>query len=173
MGIKARIDGNLRVMPTEIAVHYRKGRRYDVADALSALGTVEDKYPRRLLILHRAPGVSPHEVTALVKWLEDRSAIEFASAVFRDLGTGLRQVLTDEVVLRLKPGAAHRHALSTLCAEHGVAVRRRNTYEPAQYIVKVSNPSGTNTLDVAESLAHCEQVEFASPNFLTELGKAQ
>jgi hypothetical protein len=172
MGISAKIDRNLRVMPTQIAVRYRKGRRPEVADALSVLGTVEEQPPRRLLIFQRAPGVSSREVNALVAWLEHRGAIDFASAVYRDLESGLRQVLTDEIVLRFKPGTAQRHALTTLCAEYGVTVCARNASEPAQYVVKVSDASGTNTLDVAHLLARCEQVEFARPNFLTELGKA-
>lgn len=133
------------------------------------LGALEELRPRRLLILHRSDRVSQREVDALLNWLQERGAIDFATAVLRDIESGTRQVLTDEIVVRLKPGASPRHTLATLKAEHGVSVFKRNAYEPTQYIVKVSDPSGTNTLDVAESLRRCAQVEFASPNLLTEL----
>jgi hypothetical protein len=76
--------------------------------------------------------------------------------------------LTDEIVLRLKRNAP-RQTLSTLRSQHGLTVCKRNAYEPTQYIVKVSDPSGTNTLDVAQSLFRCQGVEFASPNFLAEV----
>jgi hypothetical protein len=161
--------GKFRSIPTQVAVRYRKGHERKVADALSVLGTLEDQRPRRILILHRGQGISSREVDALLAWLRDRGAIEFASAVLRDIESGTRQVLTDEIVVRLKQDAPARQTLETLKSQYGLTACKRNAYEPTQYIVKVSDPSGTNTLDVAQSLCRCKEVEFASPNFLTEV----
>ncbi len=77
--------GKFRAIPTQVAVRYRKGQERKVADALSVLGTLEDQRLRRILILHRAEGISSREVDALLTWLRDRGAIEFASAVLRDI----------------------------------------------------------------------------------------
>ena len=161
--------GKFRSIPTQVAVRYRKGHERKVADALSVLGTLEDQRPRRILILHRGQGISSREVDALLTWLRDRGAIEFASAVLRDIESGTRQVLTDEIVVRLKQDAPARQTLETLKSQYGLTACKRNAYEPTQYVVKVSDPSGTNTLDVAQSLCRCKEVEFASPNFLAEV----
>ena len=169
MKVSTRLAGNLRAIPTQIAVRYRKGQERKVVTALSVLGTLEHPRPRRTLILHRSEHVSQREVDALLTWLQERGAIDFATAMLRDVESGQRQVLTNEIVVRLKPGAPPRETLATLKAEYGVSVCKQNDYEPTQYIVKVTDPSGTNTLDVAESLCRNPQVEFASPNFLPEL----
>ena len=120
----------------------------------------------RLVILHRSPGVSHTKVKAALTTLQEDDAIEFATPVLRDAASDTRQVLTDEIVLRLKPGQSAR-TLAAVKAEHGLTIGKRNEFEPRQYIVKVPRASGTHTLEVARSLDQRNDVEFASPNFLT------
>jgi hypothetical protein len=159
----------LKPIPDQVAVRYRKGKERKVSTALSKLGTLEDQRPVSMLILHRAPGVSQRQVDAALDDLRECGAIDFATAVLKDAESGARQVLTDEIVVRLKRSAPQRRTLASLKAEHGVQIGKQNAYEPTQYIVKVPDPSGTNTLDVARSRDRCDAVEFASPNFLTDI----
>ena len=165
---KARGSAALKTVPNEVAARYRSGQEQKVRDALAPLGRVE-LYPlQRMIVLHRASGVTSANVQAVLDSLHRVHLIEFVTPVLVDPDSHTRQVLTDEIVLRLKPGRSRR-ALAALKAAHGIEIERRNQFEPSQYIVKVPKPSGLQTLDVARSLDRSDDVEFASPNFLTEV----
>jgi hypothetical protein len=155
-----------KLIPGQVAVRYCDGQEQKVCQALGALGTLEAQPSSRLFILHRSPGVPSTRVKAALMTLQEEDAIEFATPVLRDAASDTRQVLTDEIVLRLKPGQPSR-TLAAVTAEHGLTIGKRNEFEPRQYIVKVPRASGTQTLDVARSLDRRKDVEFASPNFLT------
>jgi hypothetical protein len=165
---KARPGPALKTVPNQIAARYRAGQERKVRDALAPFGSV-DTYPlQRMVVLHRAPGQATDRVQAALDSLQRVGLIEFVTPVLFDPDSQTRQVLTDEIVLRLKPGRTQR-TLAALKAEHGIQIGSRNKFEPSQYIVKVLKPSGTQTLDVARSLDQSEDVEFASPNFLAEI----
>lgn len=159
----------LTKIPDELAVRYKAGRGNSVRARLSALGKTEDQPLSRIMILHRARSVTRRVLDAVIKELQQEKLVEFATPVMIDSGSGLRQVLTDEIVVRLKSSHAQQRTLATLKGEHGVKIGRRNEFEPTQYIVKVPQASGTRTLDVARSLDQRADVEFASPNFLTDI----
>ena len=154
------------VMPNQVAVRYCEGQEEKVRDTLSALGTVEPQPSSRILIVHRPSSVPSTKLQAVLDDLLNGKLIEFATPVLHDPDSNTRQVLTDEIVLRLKPGRTDR-TLAAVTAEHGVTIGERNEFEPTQYIVKVLHTSGTRTLDVARSLDERDDVEFASPNFLS------
>ena len=157
----------LTTIPNQLAVRYKAGRADSVRARLAGLGKTEDQPVSRILILHRAPAVTRRALDTAVKALQDEKLVEFATPVMLDLGSGLRQVLTDEIVVRLKAGHAQQRTLATLKGEHGVTIGRRNEFEPTQYIVKVPDTTGTRTLEVARSLDKRDDVEFAYPNYLT------
>ena len=155
-----------KLLRDQVAVRYCVGQEHTVRETLGTFGTLEAQPSSRIVILHRTRGVPSDKVKAALDGLQQVSAIEFATPVLRDPATDTRQVLTDEIVLRVKPGQANR-TLAAVEAEHGVTIRKRNEFEPTQYIVKVPHANGTQTLDVARSLDRRDDVEFASPNFLT------
>ncbi len=165
---KARARPALKTVPNEIAARYRTGQERKVRDALAPFGSVATYPLRRIVVLHRAPGVASARVQAALDDLQRVKLVEFVTPVLLDPDSHARQVLTDEIVLRLKPGRTQR-TLAALKAAHGIQIDSRNKFEPSQYIVKVLKPSGTQTLDVARSLDRSDDVEFASPNFLTEI----
>lgn len=158
-------------IPDQLAVRYLAGQADSVRSRLTALGKTEDQPLSCILILHRAAAATRQAVDAAIQALQDEHLVEFATPVMRDSATGLRQVLTDEIVVRLKSGQARQRTLATLEGEHGVRIGRRNEFEPTQYIVKVPHASGTRTIDVARSLDARDDVEFASPNFLTDISR--
>jgi hypothetical protein len=155
-------------VPNEVAVKYRAGRERKVIDALARFGSIEAYPLQRMVVLHRLPDVAAAKVQAALDDLQRAGLVEFVTPVLLDPESHTRQVLTDEIVLRLKPGRTER-ALAALKAEHGIEIGKRNKFEPSQYIVRVRKPSGMQTLDVARSLDQSDDVEFASPNFLTEI----
>lgn len=165
---RLRAKPALEKVPNEVAVRYRAGQARRVRKALIPLGTVTTYAPKRMLVLRRASGIPSSTARAILEELERSDLIEFVTPVLRDLESNTRQLLTDEIVLRMKPGRTKR-ALSVLTAEHGIAIASRNEFEPSQYIVTVPKPSGTQTIDIARSLDLSEDVEFARPNFVTEV----
>jgi hypothetical protein len=156
------------IVKDEIAVRYCPGQDRKVREILEPLGEIEEQASANIFILHRRSSIPQSKVTTAIESLQKDGTIAFATPVLLDPESGTRQVLTDEITLRLKPGSANR-ALAALKAEHGVIIGKRNEFEPTQYIVKVPNTSGTQTLDVARSLDKRDDVEFASPNYLTSI----
>ena len=166
--IGTRAATELKTVPNGIAARYRSGQDGAVRGALSPLGRVESYPQQRMIVLHRASGITAAKVRAVLDELQRAKLIAFVTPVLLDPDSRTRQVLTDEIVVRLKPGRGRR-TLAALEAVHGIEIDRRNEFEPSQYIVKVPKPSGLQTLNVARSLDRSEDVEFASPNFLTEI----
>ena len=158
-----------KTIPDQVAVRYRAGQAEKVRERLAALGSTEDQPLSRILIVHRAPSVTRRALDTALDALKEEKLVEFATPVLLDSASGTRQVLTDEIVLRLKSSHSTQRTLAVLKAEHGLTIGRRNEFEPAQYIVKVRETSGTHTIDVARLLDQRADVEFASPNYLTDI----
>ena len=158
----------MKTVPNELAIRYRIGQEEKARKALAPFGRIETHPLQRMLIVHQNPKTDRAKIGAALAELHRAKLIEFVTPVLTDPESKTRQVLTDEIVLRLKPGRTRR-ALAALAAEHGVRISRQNEFEPSQYIVTVAKPSGTQTLDVARSLEQADDVEFASPNYLTEI----
>ena len=158
----------LRPSPRAVAARYATGHDEKVREALAPFGRLELYQPQRIIVLERSAGVTAATVNGTLEELRRHGAVEFITPVLLDVASKTRQVLTDEIVLRLKPGRTKR-TLDALSAAHGVTIARRNEFEPSQYVVKVPSPSGMQTLDIARSLDESDDVEFASPNFLTEI----
>jgi hypothetical protein len=142
-----------------------------VRAALAPLGTVEAYKPGGLLILHRGSKTSVAEVRSAVAALEKARLVEFVTPVTRDRDSDARQVLTGEITVRLKRGVRAKQALASLKAEHGLEVKCRNEFEPTQYILWVPDATAARTRDIARSLDRRSDVEFAAPNFVTDIRK--
>ena len=165
---KTRTKSGLKTVRNEIAARYRDGQEKKVCKALAPFGKVQMYPSQRMVVLECAQGQPSAKVNAALHDLRAAGLLEFVTPVLLDRESNTRQVLTDEIVLRLKPGRTKR-TLEALKNEHGLEIGSRNEFEPSQYIVKVPKPSGTTTLDVARSLDSSDDVEFASPNFITQV----
>jgi hypothetical protein len=165
---KTQTKSGLKTVPNEVAARYRDGQEKKVCKALAPFGKVQT-YPRqRMVVLKCIAGQPSAKVDSALHDLQAAGLLEFVTPVLLDRESNTRQVLTDEIVLRLKPGRTER-TLEALKNEHGLEIGSRNEFEPSQYIVKVPKASGTATLDVARSLDRSDDVEFASPNFITQV----
>ena len=165
---KSHAASSLKPIPNEVAARYCDGQEKKVCEALAPFGKVQIYQHQRMVVLERAADQTQAKVHAALEDLQAAGLLEFVTPVLLDRASNTRQVLTDEIVLRLKPGRTERE-LDALKTEHGFEIGKRNEFEPSQYIVKVPKPSGTTTLDVARSLDQSDDVEFASPNFLTQV----
>ena len=165
--LSSRKTAGFKTASNQIAARYRSGAEKRVLAALRTLGTVETCVPKRMVVLHRGANATASAVTAAMEKLKQQGLIEFVTPVLIDLESKTRQVLTDEIVIQLKPGRTQR-ALAALTAKHGVSIGKQSEFEPSQFIVTVPKPTGMQTLDVARLLDKSADVEFASPNFLAE-----
>jgi hypothetical protein len=152
-----------------MAVSVAPSSAKQVRSALATFGTIEPYEPAHLLILHAATDVSHAEVLGVLEKLEREGLVEYVTPVLHDPGTGARQILTDEITVRLKPDALQKGALDEMRRAEGVSVARRNEFVPTQYTLKVPRASGTRTLDVATRLQERDDVEFAEPNYIVDI----
>ncbi len=149
------------------SVRYAEPARTAIRDALGAFGDLHEIANQRLFIVKLADKKKRDELLESIQRLLDEGAIEFFTPVLRDPASDLRRILTDEICVRFKkvPSAGE---LKIFEKRYGVTVARQNEFAPAQFIVKVNEPEGLRTLEVANQIEADGEVEFAAPNFLSE-----
>ena len=109
MASRRRSPASPHIVKDQIAVRYCSGQDRKVREALEQVGNVEEQPSSQIFILHRSPDVSASTVATAIETLKKASKIAFATPVLRDPDSGTRQVLTDEITLRLKPGMRAVH----------------------------------------------------------------
>jgi hypothetical protein len=150
-----------------VAVRYTDAAKAKVIAVLRELGSIRLVEPLRLAIVECGDSKQRKRALSLLKPLLDTNEIEFATTVLRDRESQLAQILTDEIAVRLK-GKVSLKRLKSLEKKFGVKVARQNEFVPNQYILKVPQPSGLRTLEVAKRLDASKETEFATPNFVSE-----
>lgn len=153
-----------------IAVRYREAAGETVYAKLHALGQVRAIEPQRLFIVEFPKARRAAAEKQLQQWMGE-GTIEFFTTVLRDEDSQLRQIPTDEITVRFKAALPPRR-LKTLEKKYGVTVARQNEFVPNQFILKVAQPSGLRTLEVASRLDAADDVEFAEPNFISEFRRS-
>ncbi len=151
----------------QIAVRWMPGAERRAVSSLMPLGRIEKHATSRVLVLHHHAPVS--RVRRVLGRLVAGGVIDFVTPVLCEPSTGARQIPTDEIVVRLKSTEHASRTIKSLSDAHGLRGVRRNEFDPAQYIVKVSSSSGQAAIRIARSLDRCDDVEFASPNVLTRV----
>jgi subtilisin family serine protease len=94
-------------------------------------------------------------------------------ARFRNPETGMVSVVYREIVVRFRPGT-DQATVDRLCQRHGLAVKRVNTWTPDQMVL--SDPdyrrAGLDLFEICNRLGEADEVDFATPNFVSEYGRA-
>jgi hypothetical protein len=157
----------LEQLDDAVAVRCRAGAEATVCARLRSLGRVRAVESQQLLIGELPDATQRAEaLKQLQQWVEE-GKVEFVTPVLRDMESQLNQILTDEITVRLKSEVSPER-LRRLGEKYGVTVVRQNEFVPNQFIVKVAEPSGMHTLEVASQLDAADEVLFASPNFISE-----
>ena len=157
----------VETLDNTIAVRFREGVKTDIDHALRALGQVRIDRSQRLAIVEFIDAAQRDRAEKrLQKWLDDGIA-EFVTPVLRDADSQLYQILTDEITVRFESVLPLKR-LKAMEQKYGVTVARQNEFVPNQFIVKVAQPEGLRTLEVASQLDAADEVEFAAPNFISE-----
>ena len=105
-------------------------------------------------------------MTQLRVWHRD-GRVEFFTPVLVDDKTRLLRILTDEITVRFKPHVPVTRR-ADIQRKLGVDTLRQNEFVPDQHVVKVSEPLGLKTLAVARALDRSPDVEYATPNYISE-----
>jgi hypothetical protein len=141
--------------------------------ALDAFGRVEAIPAHRLLLLHPARGLDRDALDRHLASLHSRGLIEFATPVLRDPDSQLCQIVTDEITVRFRSPTLPRRFLDELSRRCGVRVARRNEFVPNQVVLKVDEPLGRQPLKIAADIDAADEVEFAAPNFISQIKRTR
>ena len=106
-----------------------------------------------------------------LKELQGEGVVVWASPLLRDLQSDLGEILTDEITVRLRPGAEVDRRLQDLLRRTDLVLARRNEFVPNQFVLRVDHPLGLEVLELAVSLDTRPDVEFATPNFVSEVSR--
>ena len=150
------------------AVRCRPAAEPAVAGALRRLGSVRRLEPHDVILVELPD--TRREAAAVKKlqaWHRE-GRVEFFTPVFCDEETRLLRILTDEITVRFKPDVPVTRRAS-IQRKLGVDTLRQNEFVPDQRVVKVSQPTGLKTLEVARALDRSPDVAYATPNYISEL----
>src|SRR5262249_51279428 len=102
-----------------------------------------------------------------------RSPEEPPPAVFRDVASGLLRVAHREVVIRFRSSVPGRRRQAIL-GRFGFGVVRRNPLRTDQVVVR--HPgwryAGEDLIEISNRLAGLDEVDLATPNFLSQYRRA-
>jgi subtilisin family serine protease len=118
----------------------------------------------------KTSGKSNTALSRLLTGLEAKRDVEFAYPAWIDPKTGSRLLLTDELIVRLKGGAASAEIKEALAAR-GLVVARKIAYSSEEYVLRLRNPKKSDPLAVSRELFTSGLVDWAEPNFVQELKK--
>jgi subtilisin family serine protease len=99
-----------------------------------------------------------------------RAAVaEPAPSVFREKRSGLLRVVHKEIVLRFRRDVPEK-TQEQILAKHRLMVRAKNRFVSRQLIVidEDRNRVGPELVDIANSCMELDEIEFATPNFVSE-----
>jgi hypothetical protein len=150
-----------------LAVRYKDAAQTKVLGILRPLGEVRVVGAQRLALVQFADTDKCDQALAKLRPLLQKGDIDFMTPLLLDRTSQLHQVLTDEIAVRFK-GKVSEKRLRALEKEFGVTVAARNEFVPNQYILRVPQPEGLRTLEVAKRLDASKDTEFATPNLVSE-----
>jgi subtilisin family serine protease len=99
--------------------------------------------------------------------LRGRADVAFAFPVLFNPETATRLMLTDEIVVRLKPGLGIAD-ISHLLSNHGLSFRERIRGTTQELVLGFEHAASAEPLETANALAESALLEWAEPNFVQE-----
>lgn len=157
----------LKPVANTLAVRHKASAREQVRKTLRSLGELSEIESQRLLVVHLPGGVKVEAALEKLKPLLDKEKIECVFPVLLDKESKLLQVLTDEITVRFKPSVDAKKR-KQIEKEFGLTVARKNESVPNQFVVTAPGAEGLDTLKLANKLDAADEVEFATPNFVSE-----
>jgi subtilisin family serine protease len=158
----------------ELAVGFRPGLPQARIDtAVKALPRVDIRRARRgaptggkeLWVLPMELGTSAAEVETTLAAARGRAETEYAHPVLYEPHTRARVMLTDDVVVKLKPGRTLADLASAMRSA-GLAESSRLPGTTDEFILRLDQPRSVNPLAAAQRLHDSGLVAWAQPDFV-------
>ena len=158
----------------EVAVTIRAGADIEILTAdLAARGGICDRLRAERIVDNDVVTLAVDaeeldDVSSVLAELDDTGTIERASYVFVNSESGLRQVVTDELVVALRPGVEPE----TYFASDTFSGYRPLLGSPDQFVATVVSDDPLAVLQLAELIAQEDAVGWAAPNFYQEVARS-
>lgn len=162
----------LQRSPTEVVVHYHSALGENAKQQLMQALSLPDTSISPLQVTGKTVAlVTIHDgqtqIASLTSSLQAQEEVEFVFPVLRTLGTNVRMLLSDEIVVKVQPGQ-HLQEILGLFPEVVLTVIKPVLGTTNEYVVRVHNPKVVNPLAVANTLVESGLVIWATPNFIQE-----
>ncbi len=162
------VEDTVAVAFTESIPERRLNELRARARPVDVLGRSPALLSRNVLVHRTGPAArGAARVQAFAERLNRGPSVRFVNHVFRNPANDLHLIPTDEILARFKPDVAQAQ-IDALNSQHNVEIVEQKAYAPAQYLLRVLNPSPRRIFDVANAYHESDLTEWASPNFVRE-----
>jgi subtilisin family serine protease len=161
---------------TEYAVQFQKGlnqkTRRAIIEAVSPLAEMTEqgeigKQALSVITLKTEKAKEPAAIEEIIDTMRARFDVRWAVPVFIHAKTGSRMLITDEVVVKLKPGK-DLMSLDGLLQSYGLLLIKPMWGTQNEYVLRLQDPKAVNPLEAANALFESGLVEWAQPNFIQQ-----
>src|SRR5918992_364693 len=160
---------------TEYAVQFQEGlnqkTQQAIIETISPLAemTEHGKIGNQALsvITLKTKAKEPAAIEEIIDTMKARFDVRWAVPVFIHAKTGSRMLITDEIVVRLKPGK-DLTSLDGLLQSYGLLLIKPMWGTQNEYVLRLQDPKAVNPLEAANALFESGLVEWAQPNFIQE-----
>lgn len=155
-----------KVLAKSYALRYAEGSLNELEAKLKPLGEVQVLEEQHLLLLRNSQKTQAQLLKLLKSDLEE-GTVGFITPILQDTQSQCLQIPTNEITVRFKQSVSEQH-LKSFTDQYGLTVVRQNEFVPQQYTVQVAKPTGLRALEVANQLQTASEVEFATPNYISQ-----
>jgi subtilisin family serine protease len=159
---------------TEYAVQFQEGLNKEtqgaIIEAVSPLAKMTKKGKSRnqaVITLKTDKAEEPAAIEKIIDNLKARSDVRWAAPVYIHVKTGSRMLVTDEIVVKLKPGK-DLASLAGLLQSYDLLLVKPMWGTQNEYVLRLQDPKAVNPLEAANALFESGLVEWAQPNFIQE-----
>ena len=101
--------------------------------------------------------------------IEDNN-VEYVSKAYREKETGKMMIPSNDINIQFK-NSTNEQTIKEILSDNELEILEESEFKEGLYRVMVKNANGDNTIDIANKLSSISEVEFAEPNFITEIKK--
>jgi subtilisin family serine protease len=161
---------------TEYAVQFQEElgqkTRRAIIEAVSPLAEITEhgkigNQALSVITLKTEKAEEPAAIERIIDNLKARSDVRWAAPVYIHGETGSRMLITDEIVVKLKPGK-ELASLAGLLQSYGLLLIKPMWGTQNEYVLRLQDPKAVNPLEAANALFESGLVEWAQPNFIQE-----
>ncbi len=161
---------------TEYAVQFQEGlnqkTRRAIIEAVSPLAEMTEKgkignQALSVITLKTEKAKEPAAIEEIIDTMKARFDVRWAVPVFIHAKTGSRMLITDEIVVKLKP-EKDLASLTELLQSYGLLLIKSMWGTQNEYVLRLQDPKAVSPLEAANALFESGLVEWAQPNFIQE-----